>query len=171
MTGSSAKPIATAGDRIEIRRALASINGDLAAPADMPVALCCAPMNSRSGIRMLVESVRVLVSRFPKLHLWFIGDGPDRDSIHEYLRGEGVRDAVAMPGSFAEMKDLFFAANVFVQCDGFGLDSFLRQAVSAGLPLVSVDNESTRAVLAEPAHRGNSPTRGGTGHLVPTGQD
>ena len=142
-------------EKIELRRALASINGDLAAPADMPVSLCCAPMNSRSGLRMFVESARVMISRFPQLHFWFIGDGPDRDWIHDYLRGEGVRDSVAMPGSFSEMRDLFLASDVYVQCGAFGLDSFLRQAVSAELPVVSVDDESTRSILTASPHAGS----------------
>tara|TARA_R110002049_G_scaffold2750_2_gene21558 strand:+ start:375461 stop:376804 length:1344 start_codon:yes stop_codon:yes gene_type:complete len=138
-------------DKQRYRRALAAINGDLAAPADMPVALCCTPLRGDTGIRMLTESIRVLVSRYPRLRFWLIGDGPDRGSIYDFLRGEGVRDAIAMPGSFAEMKDLFIAADLFVQLGGTGLDSHLRQAVNESLPIVSVDNESTRAVLSADA--------------------
>jgi len=136
--------------KLEARRVLAATNADLAAPLDMPVIVCCAPLNDDPGIRMLIESVRVLVSRFPGLRFWFIGDGPYRDSYYDYLRGEGVRDAIALPGSFTDMQEILAAADLYVQTNGGGLDSFLRQAVAADLPVVSVDTAATRAVLAVP---------------------
>ena len=53
--------------------------------------LLCTDDDRPQGIRMLVESVRVLVARYPTLRFWFIGDGPYRDSMYDYLRGEGVQ--------------------------------------------------------------------------------
>lgn len=137
----------TTENRVEARRALTAINGDFHAPPSEPVALCVTQMAHDSGIQVLIESARHLIARYPKLHLWFIGDGPRRESIFQYLRGEGIRTSIAMPGSFGTMEDVFRAADVFVHTDDTGMQSFLPAAVSAELPIVAVDNQQTRARL------------------------
>lgn len=147
-TGFAAGPIRSAGDRHLARQALAEINSDLRTGTDTPVIVCTAPMVHEGGIGLLVQAARHIVAAVSDVRIWFIGDGPHRDWIYEHLRGDGIRASIAMPGSFCNMEDVFAAADLFVQTDDFGLDHFLPTAVSADLPIVAVDTESTRAVLA-----------------------
>ena len=137
----------TPENRVEARRALTAINSDFHAPPDEPVALCVTNMVHNSGIQVLIESARHLIARYPKLHIWFIGDGPRRESIFQYLRGEGVRASIAMPGSFGNMEDVFRAADVFLHTDDTAMQHFLPTAVTAELPIVAVDNRQTRSRL------------------------
>ncbi len=146
--GFAAGPLRTVESRHAAQSALATIHGDLVTHPETPVVLCASRMTRDGGVNLLVRAARHLIDRYPDLRLWFLGDGPYRDWIYEYLRGEGVRSSIAMPGSFCDVQDVFAAADLFVQPDDDGLDFFLPSAVSAELPIVTVNNESTRAVIA-----------------------
>jgi glycosyltransferase involved in cell wall biosynthesis len=132
------------------------------AEEDVPIVLCTSSMTRDSGIHLLVDAARLLITRHPSLRLWFVGDGPNRDSIYQRIRGDGVRASIAMPGSFNDNEDLFLAADIFLQPDEQGLDYFLPAAVRAQLPIVAVDQASTRTVLT-----GNSRERGTQGEEDP----
>lgn len=140
-------PVSTAQRRQEARRALAAANSDLQAELDAPVILCNARMTRDGGINLLVQAAHNLVVRYPNLRIWFIGDGPYRDWIYQHLRSEGVRASIAMPGSFSDPVDLFFAADVYLQSEEAGLDHFLPVAIATELPVVSVDLPSIRSLL------------------------
>lgn len=149
--GFVAGELRTAMSRQTARQTLASVNRDLMAEADAPVLVCVGQMTRQSGMNLLVESARHLVARYPDLRIWFIGDGPHREAMHETLRSDGVRASIAMPGSFCDTTDLLAAADVFVQTDEEGLDFSLPAAISAELSVVAVDRESTRTVVGGPA--------------------
>jgi len=148
--GFAASPPRTPQTRQASRSALGSINADLITSDDTPVVLCGSPMTRRGGINLLVKIAPQLVTRYPDLRIWFIGDGPYRDWIYERLRGDGVRASIAMPGSFSDFSELCHAADLFVQPDDHGLEHFLPTAVSAELPIVAVKTPSTQSVLCGP---------------------
>jgi glycosyltransferase involved in cell wall biosynthesis len=145
--GFAAGPTRSAESRRLARKALGLVNSDLATHGDSPVVICTARMTRESGVSLLVNAASHLIARYPDLRLWFIGDGPHRDWMYETMRGDGVRASIAMPGSFCDVDDLFAAADVFLQTDDDGLDYFLPNAISAELPIVTLDTESTRAVI------------------------
>ncbi len=146
--GFAAGPVRSAESRRLARKALCLVNSDLATHGDSPVVICTARMTRESGVHLFVKAARHLIARYPDLRLWFIGDGPHRDSIYETMRGDGVRASIAMPGSFCDVDDLFAAADVFLQTDDDGLDFFLPNAISAELPIVTLDTESTRTLIS-----------------------
>jgi len=104
-------------------------------------------MVAQGGVNLLVQAAQRLVAQVSDLRIWFVGDGPHRDWIYDQLRGDGLRASVAMPGSFCNLEDLYAAADVYVQLDDVGLDALLPWAVSAELPIVTVDTEAIRSVL------------------------
>lgn len=137
----------TSTARAEARKALATANSDLAVSVDAPVVVCVGRMTSQSGMNRLARCAAELVARFANLRLWFIGDGPERETLYAALKADGVRASISMPGSFIDLDELLAAADVFVQTDHDGLDYFVRAAVSAELPLVMIDDEVTRAAI------------------------
>jgi glycosyltransferase involved in cell wall biosynthesis len=145
--GFAAGPVRSARSRRAARQALGAVNSDLIAEEDAPVLICASRMIRESGANLLVSAAHPLITRYPNLRLWFIGDGPYRDWMYQNLRREGVRASIAMPGSFCGMEETLAAADLFLQPDEDGLDFFLRSAISAELPIVTIDNESTRAVI------------------------
>lgn len=160
--GIAAGPQPTTAMKVSARQSLATANGDLFAEEDVPIVLCTSSMTRDSGIHLLVDAARLLITRHPSLRLWFVGDGPNRDSIYQRIRGDGIRASIAMPGSFNDNEDLFLAADIFLQPDEQGLDYFLPAAVRTQLPIVAVDQASTRTVLT-----GNSRERGTEGEEDP----
>ncbi|TWU35679.1 Glycosyl transferases group 1 [Novipirellula aureliae] len=135
------------GEKTIARRRLGNINTDLRTMPDTPVVVCCGRFQRDSGMDLLARSARLLIARYPDLRIWFIGDGPNRHSMHDFVRGDGVRNSISMPGSFNDLSDVYTAADVYVQADEDGLDSFLPTAVSAALPIVAIDTPAVRSVL------------------------
>ncbi|MCP4890869.1 MAG: glycosyltransferase family 4 protein [Planctomycetaceae bacterium] len=160
--GIAGGPQPTTAMKVNARQSLATANGDLFAEEDVPIVLCTSSMTRSGGIHLLVDAARLLITRHPNLRLWFVGDGPYRDSIYQRIRGDGVRASIAMPGSFNDNEDLFLAADIFLQPDEHGLDYFLPAAVRAQLPIVAVDQPSIRTVLT-----GNASERGTPGEEDP----
>lgn len=145
--GFSAGPVRSLKSKRAARAALGAVNSDLTARDDTPVVMCTSRMATDGGIHMFVKAAPKLIAHNRDLRLWFIGNGPGRDRIYDQLRGEGIRASIAMPGSFCGMQELFVAADVFLQTDDDGLDYFLPAAIAAELPVVTIDSESTRAVI------------------------
>lgn len=141
-------PITSHQERWVIRKQLARANTDLATEADTPVLLCHAEMSSSSGLELLVGVSRLLLLRYPNLRIWLVGDGPNRDSVYNWLRAEGVRASVAIPGSFSDPSDVFRAANLYFQAGDEGLQFFLPLAISLQMPIISIDHPSIRRIFS-----------------------
>ncbi|WP_145299237.1 glycosyltransferase [Crateriforma conspicua] len=138
---------ANAVRRREARTSLGLANLDMAADPDVPVALCIGSMTHHSGMLLAVENAFWMIGRYPRMRLWMIGDGPARDLMHQDLKANGVRHAVAMPGSFACLDDVFAAADLYLQLDSQGGDYFLPMAVSHAMPMVVCDSTDNRQRL------------------------
>ena len=141
----------SASARQAARRALATANSDLSVSHDSPVVACIGRMTREGGMHTLVQSSHALVARYPNVRIWFLGDGPSRDSMYMELKAEGVRASIAMPGTFADLEDVLAAADVLVQCDPAGLDHVLTSAISAELPAVVIDHPATRTLMGSVA--------------------
>ncbi|MDM4014893.1 glycosyltransferase [Roseiconus lacunae] len=132
----------------DLRGAMAKINGDLHVFDTGVVVLSVERMSDQSGLMTLVESARVLSERLPNLCYWFIGDGPKRDSIYSYLKGEGLRQMMAMPGSFGLLSDVFQAADLMVHAGDDGFQNQVPLAITHRLPLVIANGETAREFFA-----------------------
>ena len=139
----------TAQAKGESRRALALVNSDLLTDEDTVVLLCHSRMIPNGGIESLVDSARLLITKYSNMRIWFIGDGPSRDKIYSSLRGDGIRAHIAMPGSFCSMDDLMMAADLYVQAGTDGTDYFLPSAVAAGLPIVAREASENHSFFTE----------------------
>ncbi len=142
--------------RSAARVRLAAVNSDLTTMPETPVVLCTGRMQKDGAMNLLANAVRPLIARRPDLRFWFVGDGPHRQSMYDFLRGEGVRHSIAMPGSFVDISDLMLAADVFFQGDHQGLDFALPAAVAAALPIVAIETPEVRSTLTpggKPHHR------------------
>ncbi|MCC9603120.1 hypothetical protein LOC67_21430 [Stieleria sp. JC731] len=135
-------------DKTLLRTALARINGDLHLFEGMSVVLSVERMQTSSGISTLVQTARILSERISGLQYWFIGDGPKRDAIFSHLKGEGLRQAMAMPGSFGIMDDVFGASDLMVHTGDDGYQSHVPRAIQMEIPLVIANTEVAREFFA-----------------------
>lgn len=128
----------------ELRRALAQINGDLFVPDACNVVLSVERMQEPGGIMTLVNAAYGLTQHVPHLQFWLTGDGPARDTIYNHLKSDGLRQMVAMPGSFGALDDLFQAADLVVHAGDEGFDHQIPAAIAAGIPLVLANRDTAR---------------------------
>ena len=135
---------AAATERSALRHSLARINGDLLVPEGAMVLLSMERMYRESGLIHLVESAMQLTKQFSNLQFWLVGDGPRRDWIYNRLRGDGLRQSTAMPGSFGNCDDILIASDLMVQTGDDGFESQVPRAIMASLPLVVADTETAR---------------------------
>lgn len=134
-------------NRAAARNRLAAVNSDLTTRPDSEVVLCTGRMQKNGTMQWLASTARQLIANRPDLRFWFVGDGPERQSLYDFLRADGVRNSIAMPGSFVDTTDLMIAADVFVHGDRQGLDFGLPSAVSAAIPIVAAEIAELRSLL------------------------
>jgi glycosyltransferase involved in cell wall biosynthesis len=136
--------------RQQSRQCLAAVNGDLATDRDSLVVVSMNSMSESSGVLSLAQAIPPLIDIWPDLRFWLIGDGPMRNELHRYFKQFGVRQNVAMPGTFVDYSDVLGAADLFVQPSvSDAMEDFMPQAIAAPLPLVIADAADTRAMLGE----------------------
>ena len=140
--------VAREKERQRARVSLASINSDLFAPPETKVLLLIGRLQEGRAASFLVDHAMPLLNQVPGLAVWIVGDGARRETMHRRLRGDGVRDAVAIPGSFGNPEDLFLAADVYLQLDDGGMDAMLPSAIGHGLPIVAWESPTLREYFA-----------------------
>lgn len=135
------------------RIALAAINRDLALDRDSLVVLTCGRMSRTGGMMTLAKAASGLIDIWPDLRLWLVGDGDLREDLHGYFRHQGIRQNIAMPGTFVDFEDLFRVADLLVvPSPADALEDTLMAAIAAAVPAVVVDSTDTRALFSGSEH-------------------
>ncbi|MEX0818488.1 MAG: glycosyltransferase family 4 protein [Pirellulaceae bacterium] len=146
--------------RFHARTALADVNHDLEVAEFAPVAICADRFAEGRGLADLIRAWLPIADRWPSAKLWLIGDGPLRDSLYESIVDFGLRQQIAMPGSFDELSELYHAADVFVSpAPDYGTTQALVEALAAGLPVVATGTPDMQELIDDAVQ----------GYLVPPG--
>jgi glycosyltransferase involved in cell wall biosynthesis len=139
---------------IETERFLeaASCRDCLAIPDDVPVVGIVSRMAGHKGHRFLVEAAP------PGVHLLFVGDGEERESIERLVAERGVKATFAGHVPPEAVPDLIASMDVLVHPSVWeGLPRAAVQALLVGRPVVAFDCDGAREVVVD----------GVTGRLVP----
>ncbi|TWT98982.1 hypothetical protein Pla100_21480 [Neorhodopirellula pilleata] len=143
----------TAEQRAAARGSLGQANSDLTAGPDDRVLLWCGDMKGRprdqTGVIHLVANARLMCGRYPNLRIWLLGDGELHDWVHTELKAEGVRSVVAIPGSFADMSDVWKAVDFAVVTDEDQLRYTLPSAIERGIPVLLNELPTIRSWIGE----------------------
>jgi glycosyltransferase involved in cell wall biosynthesis len=125
------------------------------------VILSVAVLRRMKGIHHLIRAHGILSKRFPNLHLWIVGDGPERVDLEREAELAGSRDKVFFAGHRSDVRDLMQSADLFVLPTLFdALPTVIIEAMAAGLPVVAsrtggipemITHEQT-GILVEPAN-------------------
>jgi len=91
---------------------------------------------------MLLHTLKRLLMESPsmKLKVIFIGDGPDREKMTNYIKIEGLNDAVFLLGNRADVPELLCLADVLVSTSisqHEGLSNVMLEAMSSGIPVLA----------------------------------
>ena len=117
-----------------------------------------ATLRSWKGHRYLIEAFAKLAR--PETGLVIVGDGPQREALHELIDKLGLGERVSMPGNQNDVLPWLQAFDVFVlpSYANEGVPQALLQAMLCGLPCVTtavgsigeIAQHETTALLVEP---------------------
>jgi 1,2-diacylglycerol 3-alpha-glucosyltransferase len=113
---------------------------------------------------VLLESHRPVFHEHPDALLVIIGDGPEKESLEEYVRELNIADRVTFTGKlpFTDIPAYLTAADIFVFASVTETQGLVTmEAMAAGLPVVAVDASGTRDIVED----------GKQGLLVPNDPD
>ena len=100
---------------------------------------------------VLLEAFASSAGLGERLHLVFIGDGPDRSFLEERVRALGIGDKVLFLGWQSNVPAYMSRARIFVLCSRYeGWPMALLEAMACGCPAISTDCPTgPREILAD----------------------
>lgn len=106
--------------------------------AEAQVLGCVARFDEVKGLDVLVESLGLLASRYPRLGLVLAGSGERERELRGRVASAGLIERVRFPGTLAEAPRLFPVLDIYVSASrGEGLPLGLLEAMACGLPVVA----------------------------------
>ena len=116
--------------------------------------LCDSEIVTSKGVRFLVQAFKLLSGRYRQARLIIIGEGKERKSLEDLVRGLEIEDKVVFLGEVAREKvvEYYQKASIFV-LPTLDLAEYkgpiLRNALAAGLPIVATAVSGTEELIIE----------------------
>jgi len=123
-----------------------------------PAIVTVCGMNHRKGISELLDAFEIAGERFPKVHLYLVGNGPQRNLFEQQARASRWCDRIHFEGFQIEPRAWMLSADIFVLAsrrESFGL--VLIEAREAGCAIVATEVDGIAEALDD----------GQAGFLVP----
>ncbi len=150
----------TTETRADARAMLAAANNTLRLPEWAPLAVYLGRLAGDRGLEYLVAAWPPIARQWPNARLWFVGEGPFRNSLRRQIAGLKLSGRAVLVGRFDHVEDLLAAADVLIDPGPReGPSMAAAEAMGAGLPVIAADCVGHR-ILIEHDH---------TGLLVPPG--
>lgn len=87
---------------------------------------------------MLLKAFAEIVPAHPQFRLVIVGDGPERDSIENFIRQQGLEAYVWLTGFRSDVPTMLRDADIFVLTSRYeGISLALLEAMRAGLPVIA----------------------------------
>lgn len=104
----------------------------------------------RKGVVTLLESMKNLVKNYPDLHLWILGNGPQRDQLVQIINENVLSNNVDMVGQTDQVFGYYRMADicVFPSYEKEGLMGTVLEAMSVGKPVVTTTNNGNEDVIS-----------------------
>jgi len=132
-------------DRIEARR-------ELGIDPDSQVVLYIGRMDVKKGLRELVEAAALLRPQRANLHVYLIGEGPDRPLILSAIQAHTAAGYIhALPGCAFDEVAVWMAAADLVTLPSYmeGCPNVVLEALASGRPVVATNVGGIPEVLSE----------------------
>ncbi len=118
-------------------------------PLQRPAITTVAGMYKRKGIAELIEAFAQIASEFPDVHLYLVGNGPDREMFEAQAQSTAVSDRIHFEGFQPEPQRYLLATDIFVLAshrEPFGL--VLSEAREAGCAIIASDVDGIPEALS-----------------------
>ncbi len=102
--------------------------------------ICVSRITPRKGIRFLIKALERFIINHPYVHLTIIGDGNERESLENLVRGLGLSHSVTFRGLIPheQLPEEYRKADVFVLPSlNEGMSNTMLEAVASGLPIIA----------------------------------
>jgi glycosyltransferase involved in cell wall biosynthesis len=114
--------------------------------------ICVSRVTPRKGVRFLIQAFKILSGRYDQVRLLIVGDGNEKKSLEDLVRGLDLSDKVEFAGAISHEKVLQYyqRANVFVLPSlNEGMSNVMLEALACGLPVVATDTGGTKELLTD----------------------
>jgi glycosyltransferase involved in cell wall biosynthesis len=119
------------------------------------IVLCTRSWEPNYGVMDLLKAFHIAWKKMPRLRLVLLGSGSLKTDIEQFVREQGLAEAVLLPGAITpeQMPEYLRAADVYASCaysDGSSVS--LLEAMATGLPVLATDRASNREWVVSPGH-------------------
>lgn len=98
--------------------------------------------------RLLLLATKLLVSDYPNIKVWIIGDGELRDELVSLVEQLGITRNVVFWGSRQDVYELLSQMTLFVLTSSWeGLPTVVLESMACGIPVVSTDIPGVRELI------------------------
>jgi glycosyltransferase involved in cell wall biosynthesis len=105
---------------------------------------------AEKGHQHLLAALPAIVTKYPAVRCWIVGDGPLEGQLREQIDALGLQHAVTLQGYQENVPDILARADLFVMPslhEGFG--NALLEAMAAGLPVIASDLPAIRQDIVD----------------------
>lgn len=136
------------------------VRAELGVADDALVILVAGRLVADKGHALLLDVLAEIAVEFPRLSVWFAGEGPERDAIERRIAERGLAGVVRLLGFRDDLPRLLRAADLLCHPSRReGIPNVVREAMAAGLPVVATAASGTPELVRH----------GETGLLSPVG--
>ncbi len=114
--------------------------------------LCVSRLTKRKGIKYVIDAVKKLSEKYPRIKLKIVGEGNAKKELIKQAQELLIEDRVEFTGLIPHDKlpEVYNSAQVFVLPSlNEGMSNTMLEAIAAGLPIIATDTGGTQELLKE----------------------
>ncbi len=111
-----------------------------------------ARLEKQKNFDLLLKALLLLRPRFPNIHMFFVGEGHEREKLEAFIRDNNLAKHVTLTGYRKDVAAFLKASHIFVlpsDYEGFGIAPL--EAMYFGLPVIISNNVPLKEVTGEAA--------------------
>jgi Glycosyltransferase len=113
---------------------------DLGIGLDDTVVTNVARLDPQKGQCHLIPAVKRIATKYPRLKVLLVGDGPDKEKTSRLVKEHGLEDVIAIMGFRNDVPDILSCSDIFVLPSlNEGFPFSIVEAMAAGLPVIATD--------------------------------
>ena len=107
---------------------------------DIDVVIVVGRLLEYKGQELLIQAIAFLITSYPRLRLWVVGDGPLRRTLENQARSLGIQKYVLFLGQRSDVHSLLGQARLFANASSWeGMSNAVLEGMASGLPSVVAD--------------------------------